>query len=248
VSYQTLTTRDFGMLKITLAQRGLVVLLRHLCEAVAVRFLAQKRHGMLAHTLTYTHTHTRTHAHTHTHIHTHIHTHTHTHTHTQTHTYSHTHTHKPLTIRLLAQTWRGIMCECVWTCHAHARKRAHPQMHLHTHTMYMFKHRTHSKNIYIHLYIHIYTCIYTCLCIYMYIYILHRKNPSQLICCTRIHLTVCKALDNVFHHQIPTCALICCTNVIYVVKELHNIQNIFHNTWQILHNIWKNIRHHIRIS
>ena len=45
----------------------------------------------------------------------------------------------------------------------------------------------------------------------------HRKNLSQLICCTRLPLTACKALDNVFHHRIPTCALICCTNVIYVV-------------------------------
>jgi len=45
----------------------------------------------------------------------------------------------------------------------------------------------------------------------------HRKNPSQLICWTRLPLTACKALDNVFHHRIPTCALICCTNVTYVV-------------------------------
>jgi len=46
---------------------------------------------------------------------------------------------------------------------------------------------------------------------------IHRKNPSQLICCTRLPLTVYKALDNVFQHRIPTAHLICCTNVIYVV-------------------------------
>ena len=31
---------------------------------------------------------------------------------------------------------------------------------------------------------------------------MHRKNSSQLICCTRLLLTACKALDNVFHHRI----------------------------------------------
>ena len=60
----------------------------------------------------------------------------------------------------------------------------------------------------------------------------HRKNPSQLICCTRLPLTAYKALDNVFQHQIPTAHLICCTNVIYVVQELHNIWNVLHNIWQ----------------
>jgi len=69
----------------------------------------------------------------------------------------------------------------------------------------------------------------------------HRKNPLQLICCTRLPLTVCKALDNVFYHRIPTCALICCTNVRYVVQELHN-------KWNILHNImiWQKFTQHIR--
>jgi len=45
----------------------------------------------------------------------------------------------------------------------------------------------------------------------------HRKNPSLFICCTRLPLTACKALDNVFQHRIPTSHLICCTNVMYVV-------------------------------
>jgi len=32
--------------------------------------------------------------------------------------------------------------------------------------------------------------------------VIHWKNPSQLICCTRLPLSACKALDNVFHHRI----------------------------------------------
>jgi len=51
----------------------------------------------------------------------------------------------------------------------------------------------------------------------------HRKNPSQSICCTRLPLIACEALDNVSQHRIPTCVLIRCTNVLYVVEELHNI-------------------------
>jgi len=37
--------------------------------------------------------------------------------------------------------------------------------------------------------------------VYVQLY-MNRKNPSQLICCTRLPLTACKALDNVFQHRI----------------------------------------------
>jgi len=103
-------------------------------KTVTVRLLAQKWHGMYAHTLT--HTHLRTHAHTHTHSYPH--TCARTLTHTNTHIHTHTHTHaEVITVRIFAQERHGVACECVWTCHAHARKCAHPQMYLHAHTMYI---------------------------------------------------------------------------------------------------------------
>ena len=55
---------------------------------VAIGLLAQKRHGMYAHTLTHTHAHTRTHTHTYTHTHICAHTLTHTNTHIHTRTHS----------------------------------------------------------------------------------------------------------------------------------------------------------------
>ena len=85
---------------------------------------------------THLHTHMRTHAHTYTH--THIHTHTYARTHSQIRTHISTHAHtQAVTVRHFAQERRGIVCECVWTCHAHASNGAHPQMYLHAHTMYI---------------------------------------------------------------------------------------------------------------
>jgi len=81
----------------------------------------------------------------------------------------------------------------------------------------------------------------------------HRKNPSQFICCTRLPLTACKALDKrisasnpyVPPHMLYKCH-ICCLRITQYMKYLTQHMTKIYTTYdKKLDNIYEFLRQHM---